>query len=257
MEYLLYEYNEDYDSVYKDKNHNKWGYYSNAKIAELDLLTEPAIKEITGKMESCDTFLIDEYNTLKLSNPTNRSSFFYKIDGYMECKDDQGNEYYFIRVWKKRIAPLISALLLATVVLTGGTFAMIKLLQDNGPKLDSSAVAYKMPEGVGENSDPNSIMIPGFGSLTMKANTSDLYSTLVNPSGNQCYFRYELRIHDTQELIYRSDLIKPGMAITNVKLLRTMEAGEYDIDIIVKTADLDDVEKELNGGEIAVKLIAR
>lgn len=80
---------------------------------------------------------------------------------------------------------------------------------------------------------------------------------MVNPEGNQCYFKYEITLKDSGKTIYESDFIKPGTAVTNVKLNQTMENGVYDISISIVAYDLEDYEEQLNGGVVETTLVVK
>ena len=52
----------------------------------------------------------------------------------------------------------------------------------------------------------------------------------------------------TQEVLYESGLVKPGTAIMEFDLNRTLEAGSYDVTVLVETTSVEDPEAEMNRG---------
>ncbi len=113
-------------------------------------------------------------------------------------------------------------------------------------RIDPNAKAYGQIQAIPENENPDGISIPMFTKVIFPANEKDVKIVLLNPEGNPCYFRYTLRIAGEEEL-YRSGLIPPGMAVTDLSLSRALEQGEYAMEIIVETYSLDDELTPMNG----------
>ena len=79
---------------------------------------------------------------------------------------------------------------------------------------------------------------------------------LFNTEGNPCYFTFEIVLSDTGETIYKSDMVEPGKAITNVKLQHPLAAGEHNAVIKISTASLTDG-KTMNGANVETVLVAK
>lgn len=62
------------------------------------------------------------------------------------------------------------------------------------------------------------IKIPGYPSITLPADTKDVAVALLNPEGNPCYFKFELVLNDTNEVLYTSKLVPPGKTISKISL---------------------------------------
>lgn len=61
------------------------------------------------------------------------------------------------------------------------------------PNLDSNASETASNDGNNEEADkPEGIRIPGYPSITVPADTTDIEMNLENPAGNPCYFTFEL-----------------------------------------------------------------
>ena len=50
--------------------------------------------------------------------------------------------------------------------------------------------------------------------------------------------------------MYESKWIEPGTAIMEFEIMEQLQVGEYPIEIRIKTGSLNDLEVEMNGGEI-------
>ena len=109
-----------------------------------------------------------------------------------------------------------------------------------------------------ENTDPESIALPGVSRIEMEAGTTRVDFPLVNPEGNTCYMKYTIRDAQTDEVLYSSGLIGPGQAVLSFDLNRPVEAGTYDILLQVETSDAAlDCTVQLNGAEIPAELEAK
>ena len=100
------------------------------------------------------------------------------------------------------------------------------------------------------------IRIPGYPSITVDAGKDNVTMNLFNPEGNPCYFTFEIVLSDTGETIYKSDMVEPGKAITNVKLQHPLAAGEHNAVIKISTASLTDG-KTMNGANVETVLVAK
>ena len=83
------------------------------------------------------------------------------------------------KTFRKVLITVIPLLLLAAGVL-------IALLYNRGPDLDKNAIAYQLPDGV-KNTDPDSILLPGFDVLEMNYATQKVDAAFLNPEGNECF----------------------------------------------------------------------
>ena len=127
---------------------------------------------------------------------------------------------------KKRIILIILILL----IIPAGVF-INKNLSKGG--LDSNAVKWTQEK----NSDPESIKIPGYSTIRIPSGTKDVQITLLNPEGNECYFKFELLVDG--ESLYTSDFVQAGYAIENVELKKALEKGTYDAVIKITPYSLD------------------
>lgn len=100
------------------------------------------------------------------------------------------------------------------------------------------------------------IKIPGYPSITIQKDVTDVKMALLNPEGNPCYFKFEIVLKDTGETIYESKYVPPGQSITDVTLNRALSEGEYDATIKITTIALDQ-ETPLNGANVETVLYVK
>ena len=100
------------------------------------------------------------------------------------------------------------------------------------------------------------IKIPGYPSITLPADQQTVNMALLNPEGNPCYFTFELVLKDTGETLYKSKLVPPGQAITEITMSKALSAGEYDATIKITTTSLEDG-SAMNGANVETVLIVK
>ena len=121
----------------------------------------------------------------------------------------------------------------------------------NGRGLVVSADASDWDKGLEDKSGGASgIKIPGYGELTIGKDAGGFQMSLVNPEGNPCYFRYTLEIPEMSAVLYDSDLIEPGKAITEFAVQNLPEKGDYDLYINISTYSLDESLESMNGAQV-------
>ena len=123
------------------------------------------------------------------------------------------------------------------------------------PTLDSDAGDIQDNNNSG-GQQGQAIRIPGYPSITIAADKENVTMNLYNPEGNPCYFTFEIVLSDTNETIYKSDMVEPGKAITNVKLKYGLAEGEHNAVIKISTASLTDG-KAMIGDYVETVLVAK
>ncbi|MBU3876376.1 tRNA (uracil-5-)-methyltransferase [Faecalicatena sp. AGMB00832] len=100
----------------------------------------------------------------------------------------------------------------------------------------------------------DTIDIPGFDSMTFKADAAEQAVNLYNPKQNTCYFKMSLYLKDDTKL-WESNLVEPGKGIYEMELLQSLPAGSYE-DAILKYEcfAMDEKQTPLNGSEIKLTL---
>lgn len=159
---------------------------------------------------------------------------------------------------------LVLLLLLALLLLAGGVALGLNWHRWFGaqpaavgaftPSLDPNAQDWAgapLPDQTG--GEAVGIKIPGYPSISLPANTTDVGVALLNPEGNPCYFTFQLVLTDTDEVLYTSGMVPPGQAITGITLSRPLAAGEYNATIQITTASLEDG-SAMNGANVETVL---
>lgn len=253
MEWLVKE--QEYSSIYKDKKGGTWGYLTGKELLE----RYPnggyrIVADMRRKEGGTDALLLRKEEALWRLYPYQRKKrCLERTVGYIDVSTDAEKDAY-VRVVKPAlfrglILPLLVILLLIGGILLGWWLSH----RDEVPGLDETAVSYRV-EGF-ENTDPESITVPGVSVLRMEAGQQTVEYPLINPEGNTCYMKYTIRESETGEVLYESGLIEPGSAVLTFDLNRTLDAGTYGILVKVDTSDINDYTVELNGAEIPAELI--
>ena len=100
------------------------------------------------------------------------------------------------------------------------------------------------------------IKIPGYPSITLPKDQKTVNVALLNPKGNPCYFTFEIVLKDTGESLYKSKLVPPGKAITEITMSRALSAGAYNATIKITTTSLEDG-SAMNGANVETVLIVK
>lgn len=127
--------------------------------------------------------------------------------------------------------------------------------QGGGLTTDENARNWTGEQDVYEGEkNTDTIDIPGYGSITLKADSAEQSVNLYNPEQNTCYFRMTLLLSDGTQL-WQSGLIEPGKGIYDITLEQTLAAGSYE-DAVLKYEcfAMDDAQTPLNGSEIKLTL---
>lgn len=99
----------------------------------------------------------------------------------------------------------------------------------------------------------DTIDIPGFDTLTFKANTTSQSVNFYNPEQNSCYFKMSLILSDGTKL-WESGLVAPGKAIYNININKALSAGTYNNALLRYECFSMNDQRQLNGNEIKFTL---
>lgn len=124
---------------------------------------------------------------------------------------------------QKNQKPVIVLLTVAVVLL-----AAILVLTVNRPQKQQA----KLPNGeeiqqTGPvEKKPDSIAIPGYEGISLKADCKEQEIGFPNPAQNTCYFQISLILEDGTTL-WQSELVKPGEISESITLNEPLAAGVY------------------------------
>lgn len=165
---------------------------------------------------------------------------------------------------KKNIA--IAAILVLLLIIGGVVLGLTwnnwfggdspAVTQQTSPDIDPNAQKWQGQQPEDKGGEETGIKIPGYPSITLPADTSDVSVALLNPEGNPCYFTFEIVLKDTNEVLYTSKLVPPGQAIYEITLSRPLEAGKYDAVIRITTTSLED-QSPMNGANVETVLVVQ
>ncbi|MEF2836918.1 MAG: hypothetical protein U0N82_04265 [Oscillospiraceae bacterium] len=179
--------------------------------------------------------------------------------GKYEAKSAKGS--------KKRVGfwILLLLLILGTVTLALGwnTWFGDKSAGPSAPQtanfdIDENAASWNGQQLPDKTTEPPAvgIKIPGYPSITLPADQQTVNMALLNPEGNPCYFTFEIVLQATGESLYKSKLVPPGQAITEVTLSRALSAGEYEATIQITTTSVADG-SAMNGANVETVLTVK
>jgi hypothetical protein len=109
------------------------------------------------------------------------------------------------------------------------------------PPPDENAIAYSEDEAQ-ETAWPYSLIqfYERFCErVVLAVGSRDVRMALPNPSGNRRYFVFEVALEDTEETLYKSGLVAPGMCINGFALNRELQKGEHKAELIICSYDID------------------
>lgn len=175
------------------------------------------------------------------------------------------------RIKVSRLIILILILVLIIWAIVGAITGIISLFkgQDSGMQnlggvgltVDPNASEYMAP--VVENTPSQGVAIPGWGSITIPANSTVVTVDFNNPKENSglYYLTFELRLLDNSkegyEVLYKSGLVEPGLHIQKINLSRSLSAGEYNAVVHVQPYRMDEAKTPTNNADMKTKLIVK
>ena len=154
----------------------------------------------------------------------------------------------------------ILLIFMTAVILLAAAVILWMTLRKDGDERNTAGIVVS-EEAVEWNKDledtsggQQGIKIPGYGDITVNSGDTAWQITLLNPEGNDCYFKYAVTIDDSDTPIYTSDLIEPGKAITEFEVSEPLEAGDYEIHLNISAFTMDESLTDLNGADVKAVL---
>ena len=146
---------------------------------------------------------------------------------------------------------IIALLLVSIIAITTNVWMLIK--KDDALNSISHG-NIKVEEASQKN--PDSISIPGYESIILKANSLEQTIAFNNPSQNCCYFVITLCLEDGK-ILWESDYIEPGEVSDPIKLNQELEAGTYPNTILKYSCYSIEDRSQLNGAETKLTLMVK
>ena len=157
-------------------------------------------------------------------------------------------------------------LVLALLLVAGGVFlgANCRKWSGDDPEGDTGQGKQQTEAGArdwqGEQEvytgkkNENTIDIPGFDVMNLKAGEKEQKVNLYNPEQNTCYFKMTLSLSDGTKL-WESGLVEPGKGLYDITLDEAPEAGTYENALLkYECFTYDKNQSPLNGAEIKLTL---
>lgn len=136
--------------------------------------------------------------------------------------------------------------------------AAVQSTASAAPKLEIDANAGALITPTPAPTEPG-IAIPGWGSITLPAGVTEAAASLQNPEENEgwYYMTFELRLKDTDEVIFTTGLIPPGQYCNKVTLTHPLEKGEYAAVVHVQPYRMDENQTPTNNADMETTLIVQ
>lgn len=127
---------------------------------------------------------------------------------------------------KKKTKIIIGILIAAVIAAAGITWYVMNQKNQKTGNSSAEVVAWDVDIEEEEPSEEKGILIPGYTSMVMKANTKEQTVSIGNPADNDCIFVIVLKLEDGTKL-FESQELKPGEGLENITLDQELEAGEF------------------------------
>lgn len=204
---------------------------------------------------------------LPLSKYGSHSRILYQEKGcvLVGTEDDS-----FVALLKKAALPRVASFALCLMLIAGATVLALNMDKPEVASIaeEEIAAAASIPieleegavdwEGVQQKDTGGvtaGIAIPGYKSITIDANKTDVKVNLQNPEGNPCYFVISLVLDDGTQL-YKSKMVEPGKGLYDITLTQPLAKGEYGAMVKYETFSLQD-SSSMNRAQVKIILIAQ
>ena len=172
----------------------------------------------------------------------------YTLIGYLDCGN---NEYILVKKKKNKFIIFLLWFFVILMLLFGGFY----LYNYNRLGIDPNISDYNGNLKRPADMDSRQLLIPGYGNMYIKKGTQYIDTSLFNPDGNPVYFKFTLIDQNTQEVLYKTQLIPPGKGIQPIKINKIYnEVGEYPLLLKIETVDFEDFSLTYNGANSNVTL---
>ncbi|MGF7185526.1 hypothetical protein GGQ84_001617 [Desulfitispora alkaliphila] len=147
---------------------------------------------------------------------------------------------------KSNLLIMAAVALFTAIVLLGGIIVGAMVLNKNDNTNNTPGNSQAVSLDAAPPAAPETISIPGYAQLVMKAGELMQDVELYNPAGNPCYFIISIILPDGTE-VYKSGPINAGQKTDVIKLSQPLEAGTYK-DAVLKYSTFSSTNDEpMNG----------
>lgn len=122
---------------------------------------------------------------------------------------------------------LVMLLILLCVLLMGAVAYLLKTRQGSPSSHEDKAWDTGLDSSAKGGADPG-ILIPGYDTVAMVADTSILPMSIGNPKENNCVMTVTLLLEDGT-VLYESDILAPGEGMEEISLSRNIQEGTYNV----------------------------
>lgn len=102
----------------------------------------------------------------------------------------------------------------------------------SGIEADEGAVNWEGNKNPSDTKQEGAIAVPGFESLTFKANQVKQHVNFHNPETNNCFFLMTLYVEGKE--YWKSGYVEAGKGYYSIELYEPISAGEYDAELLVR-----------------------
>ena len=118
-------------------------------------------------------------------------------------------------------------------------------------EIDENAGNYHNPV----NNNGKNVIMPGWGTLRIKANTTNITSGVdfYNPKENEGYYYLKFQLIVDDEVLYESGLVAPDKHIQEITLKKPLSPGKYQATVFIQPYKWDK-KTPTNNGQVRVNL---
>ena len=178
-------------------------------------------------------------------------------------KQEKPDENRSDRKWKILVGILAVLLILCGTWIIWGGVPFFPAAAPNDDGSSSQGGGLVIDPNAGELVKPPGVTIPGFDSMTIRANTEEVLGiNLYNPSENEdwYYLTFQLALLDengaVSEVLYESQLLPPGLYLQDITLSRGLAPGEYDAVMQVQPYRIAD-KSPTNSADLRMTIIVK
>lgn len=132
--------------------------------------------------------------------------------------------------------------LIATIV---AVWAILRQTPQAVPETEAASTVQK---------NNGQIDLPGYGSLSFRANVKEQAVRFPNPEANTCWVKMSLYLEDGT-LLWESDLVAPGDSTDSVVFNRPLEAGNYENAVLKYDCfRMNEERSQVNGATVVLTL---